>query len=347
MPVPIDLSFPHDFACELPSELPPGQVRRFPPAQRAGQDGVLVRVTPSSGDAWTGMFAFGTAGPHPSVIVAMPDPNKLCVVARGKGYLVDARRPHAWEAIEATPVTDLRAAAAAGLVVFATHVDLVAYGRDGVRWRTPRLGWDRLHIISVHERTLVGEGFDVRDGSTQRFDVDLTNGIARGGLDGWSLQTLAFPEGLVGQTVTGIARVLYEWRGALDDTDGDLELELNGRLVLLDCASDGERLRVKEARWEDPFAEPLSDENRAYVAEAGKWRRVDCSHQGPYRDLIGQRITDVLLLRGAFGVIAGVRISVASRSLWFVAEGDESHVYWEQPGHITEMDESSFVRSSE
>lgn len=187
MTVEIDLSFPHDFSCDLVDELPAAvhEVKRFPPAQRAGQDGVLVRIIPSCTDAWTGMFAFGNLGPATaSGIVAMPDPNKLCVIARGSGYVVDARYPQHWESVRATPVTDVRAIVAAGLVVFATYVDIVAYGKDGVHWRTTRLAWDRLHIIEVNAHTLIGEYWDVRDESTRRFEVDLKSGVSRGGVGG-------------------------------------------------------------------------------------------------------------------------------------------------------------------
>lgn len=155
------------------------------------------------------------------------------------------------------------------------------------------------------------------------------------------MQVLFFPDDLVGQTLTGIARVLFERHGVLDQSsDGALELELNGRTVRLDSASDGEQLRVEEGRWEDPFAEPLSPENRAYVEEAGKWQWVDVSQQERYRDFIHRPITEVRSLKNRFGQICGVRISVDRRSLWFVAEGDECHVYWAHPIHIVEV----FVR---
>lgn len=147
----------------------------------------------------------------------------------------------------------------------------------------------------------------------------------------------SLPDRLRGRTVTSLARVLYERHGVINPVDGPLEIELTGSFVLLDSASDGERLRVEERRWEDPFEEPLSPENRAYVEETGKWRRIDCSHEAPYSDFVGHSITEARLLRNRAHKIVGVRISVDARSLWFVVEFDECHVYWAQPIWYAEM----------
>jgi hypothetical protein len=60
--------------------------------------------------------------------------------------------------------------------------------------------------------------------------------------------------------------------------------------VLLENSGDGETLRVRQQAWEDPFAEPLTEENRAFVAESGKWAAFDT----PAQDLLGMFIGDVL-----------------------------------------------------
>lgn len=142
---------------------------------------------------------------------------------------------------------------------------------------------------------------------------------------------------LIGATVTGIARIFYEYRGTTERADGPLELTLGERTVLLDGQSDGQRLRVRQEAWNDPFAEPLSAENHAWLAEHGKWVRVDCADQPEYADFIGRQIVACVLLReDAFGSIAGLKISVAPRSLWFIVQGDESHVAWSLPAGFSE-----------
>jgi hypothetical protein len=53
-----------------------------------------------------------------------------------------------------------------------------------------------------------------------------------------------------------------------------------------------------------------------------------------YRDLIGTVITDVTTLNDAFENQSGLVLHTATRTLYIVAEGDETHVYWAQPlGH--------------
>lgn len=186
MTIDVDFSFPNRFACEVLDELPRGLPLRyyFPRDQAAGQDGVIVRVRPETAEGWIGMFAFGKfreAGVTRAL--SMPDPEKLCVVARGAGYVVTAATPDVWETVRAIPIIDVRAIPGAGLVVFANYTELLAYGKEGAKWRTKRLAWDGLKIVAVDDQTLVGEYWDIREEAMQRFEVDLATGVARGGVE--------------------------------------------------------------------------------------------------------------------------------------------------------------------
>jgi hypothetical protein len=187
MSTDIDSSFPHRFTCEVLDELPGGPAGRryvFPLGAPAGQDGVLLRVQPDHGEPWIGMFAFGKVGKTGfDGVLAMPDPDKVCVVARGAAYIVRASDPTAWEPVGMSPVTDVRAAKAAGLVIFADYTELLAYSESGVKWRTKRLAWDGLKIVAVDDRTIVGEYPDLGGDETRRFEVDLATGTARGGVE--------------------------------------------------------------------------------------------------------------------------------------------------------------------
>lgn len=141
----------------------------------------------------------------------------------------------------------------------------------------------------------------------------------------------SFLDGLVGRRLTYVARVLYEYRGEIGADDGAIEVGTDRGVVLLEGDRDGESLRIRAEAWEDPFKEPLSEENRRYVDEHGRWRRVDVSKQQDYRDLIGERITRASLLTNEHGRIGGVRLSISTRDIWFVVEGDECHVRWAHP----------------
>ena len=144
------------------------------------------------------------------------------------------------------------------------------------------------------------------------------------------------PRRLIGKRIEALARVLYEYEGHIEGDEGALELVLDGETFLFEADADGEGLRLREQAWMDPFEEPLSDENRAYVEEYGRWCRVDCSRTKPYVDLCGQKITDACALLNEFGKVGGVRISVSTRSMWFAVQADESYVYWTPPTGFSE-----------
>lgn len=187
MSVEVDLSFPHRFGCDVLEELPGAEASRphyFPGNREGGRDGVIVRVGPEGREAWVGVFAFGNFGKLGiSRVFSMPAADKVCVVARGAGYIVSASSPADWEEVGAVPVIDARSALSVGAIAFATHTDVLAYGESGVKWRTKRLAWDGLKIIAVGDRTLVGEYWDIREERMRTFEVDLMTGAARGGVE--------------------------------------------------------------------------------------------------------------------------------------------------------------------
>ena len=187
MTVDVELRFPCIFECKVLEELrggTPDGLHDFPAHLTSGQDGVLLRVLPQHGTAWSGRFAFGKTGYSGcSMVSSMPDPDMICVVARGAGYVVSASDPGCWSLVELTPVMDVRAATAAGVLVFASHTDLVAYGENGVKWGTKRVAWSGLKVVMIGDQVLAGEYWDLREEATRRFEVDLATGEARGGIE--------------------------------------------------------------------------------------------------------------------------------------------------------------------
>ena len=182
----MDETFAHSYECEQLTETP----RTAPPhyyypgaSTQGGRDGILVEVRPQSGQAWLGTFAFGQVTPKGvSGIFAMPDPERLCVVSGGEGYIVSAATPTAWEAVRATPIIDVRSVRAQGIIVFANFTELVAYGPAGIKWRTKRLTWDSLKLTEVTDAFIKGEFRDIRSEAIATFVVDLATGAHQGGI---------------------------------------------------------------------------------------------------------------------------------------------------------------------
>lgn len=184
----VTMTFPTNYQCDLLEELPqPEGVRHlyFPGATTVGgADGVLIRVEPTSHATWIGTFAYGKLSPKGVTnVFSMPDPNCLCVVARGQGYMVPASEPTTYQDVAFHPIMDVRILPKHGLIVFANFTELLAYDASGIRWRTKRLAWDSLKITEVTEDIIRGEFWDIRSEQSSSFVVNLQTGDHQGGAE--------------------------------------------------------------------------------------------------------------------------------------------------------------------
>lgn len=177
--IEIDRSFPHRYAAEVGSDLPPrGEaVRRF--ARRVEderKDGLVVRVTPESGSPWTGVFVFGSlAARAKSGLYSCPDDRFLCVVSGGNGYIVSTEDPSAFEVVSSEPIVDVIPAVDQGLLVFVDPWGLVACREGGEAWRTGRIAADGLVVEGVtrDQVNLRGDSLEREDAT---FVVRLSDG---------------------------------------------------------------------------------------------------------------------------------------------------------------------------
>ena len=93
--------------------------------------------------------------------------------------VVRANDPLATHEIESWPVTGYFVVPNVELVVFADFTNLVAYGREGVAWRSRRLALDDLKIVRPEDHVLHVIGF-FGDEEDVPFTVDLRTGDAQG-----------------------------------------------------------------------------------------------------------------------------------------------------------------------
>jgi hypothetical protein len=178
----IDLAFPHSYEVEELGDLPgtgklADPVIYFPPPKyRPEHNGLWLKVTAAGGNAWIGVFAFSAS--TFSRVVSSPDPSRICVVAKGGAYIVKVDEPEIWEQIPADPVMDVRLLQEERLLVFSDFTRLAAYGSKGLAWRSPRVCWDGLKILSVKHETIEGTGYDPTNAIAHesRFVVDLKTG---------------------------------------------------------------------------------------------------------------------------------------------------------------------------
>lgn len=175
-------AFGADYECkqlfELPASLSVPHYYYPDASTQGGQDGLVISVSPAQGAPWIGTFAFGRLSASKEVcgIYATPDPEMLCVVAKGQGYFVSVRKPEVWEQVQAKPIVDVRPVHAMGIIIFAEFTRLVCYGRDGLVWKTDSIGWDGFKVTDIENSVLRGEFWDAPSESRERFEVDLATG---------------------------------------------------------------------------------------------------------------------------------------------------------------------------
>ena len=119
---------------------------------------MIVEIEATKAPAWQGVFAHGDARANGATeLRSTPAENVLCVVARGAGYLVDCTTPSRSEAIECAPIVGVHAIADEGVLVFHDHLRFVAYGQNGLAWKSARVSWDGIRNVRIDGRRIRAE----------------------------------------------------------------------------------------------------------------------------------------------------------------------------------------------
>jgi hypothetical protein len=184
-------TFPHTWKADIlparPLILP--RVHRVYPVAVPGEEDAIARgalevlVSPQTGGQFLATCALGfDAASLPSGLWSCPHPDWLCAVAGGYAYLINSRAPEQWEQVEYRPVVEVRSLPDHGLLLFAGFHTLVAYGVDGIRWKTQRLTSEGLRLGDIRDGHLQGWGWDMRTDREIEFRVDLATGRHEGGV---------------------------------------------------------------------------------------------------------------------------------------------------------------------
>lgn len=150
---------------------------------KSGRDGVIVRFASGTDHEWIGVFAFGEYGcSFPSCVVPLPDSDRVLIVSSGDGFIVREGIPGGFEKVKAVPVRSVHLVPRQKLIALADDTTIVAYGGDGLRWQSERIGWHDLRIEKVEDSAIHCKTFDIRSDEDIEFTVDTTSGIAHGGI---------------------------------------------------------------------------------------------------------------------------------------------------------------------
>jgi len=177
----VDLAFPHTWSAEIlprrPLILPARQFVYPRQAEEVERGALEVMVHPATGEPYLATFALGFADPAaPTGLWSCPNPAWLCAVAGGYAYLLNATAPDHFEQVEYRPVLQVRALLDHGLILFAGHNSLLAWGAQGKAWQTARLSWEGVEITRIEDHELHGTGWDMLTDRDVPFTVDLRTG---------------------------------------------------------------------------------------------------------------------------------------------------------------------------
>jgi hypothetical protein len=191
----LDLSFGHAWRAEVLTARPailPARNYVYPARAEEVERGALeVMVSPgahplpspgsaaerATAERFLATCALGFADPAvPTGVWACPDPDRMCAVAGGYAYLIDTRAPERFTFLGLRPVLSIHTAVEAGLLLFAGHRTVVAWGRAGLRWESERLSDEGLTEVRVEGGLLRGMGWEMAADREREFAVDLESG---------------------------------------------------------------------------------------------------------------------------------------------------------------------------
>jgi hypothetical protein len=180
----LNLSFPHTWTAEVLERRPLILPRRqfvYPQHVDEVERGALeVLIQPASGEAFLATCALGFADPLvPTGVWSCPDPDWLCAVAGGYAYLMDTAQPERWLQIAYRPVLEVRAVLDPQLLLFVSHHSILAWGKEGQLWQSPRLSSEGVTIQSIDASTIHGTGWDLMTDKEFPFTLDLKTGERR------------------------------------------------------------------------------------------------------------------------------------------------------------------------
>ena len=188
-------AFPRNYEVKLLESYslvhPAEKLHQFPAQLEEGdRTGLYLRLAPKDSAAWIGFFVLGFESEQVAAgIFSCPDPDWLCAVSGGYGYVVDTTNPERWRQIEQRPVVEVRPVPDLKLLLFAGFTSVTALGESQRLWTTERLSWEGISMTDIRGTILHGVGWDAVKDKEVPFEVDLLTGRSTGGARPGSAKT--------------------------------------------------------------------------------------------------------------------------------------------------------------
>jgi hypothetical protein len=179
----IDFSFPHNWQAEVlplrPLILPPRHFVYPREAEEVERGALEVLIRPGAADTqpFLATCALGFRDPSaPTGLWSTPKPEEICAVAGGYAYIIDTTAPERFTMIKYRPVLQILPVVADGLLLFAGHHAILAWGRGGQAWESTKLSDEGVTILGVEKAMLRGTGWDMRTDKEKPFALDVRTG---------------------------------------------------------------------------------------------------------------------------------------------------------------------------
>jgi hypothetical protein len=186
----LDFSFPRAWRAEILDRRPlilPSRRYVYPREAEEVERGALeVMIHPaepqSSGprggdQLFLATCALGFRDPLvPTGLWSTPEPEKICAVSGGYGYIIDTIAPQRFTMIPYRPVLAVQAAIAENRLLFVGHHSILAWGMNGRAWESGKLSDEGVTITSIENGLLHGLGWDLLSDSETPFVLSLATG---------------------------------------------------------------------------------------------------------------------------------------------------------------------------
>lgn len=163
----IDLSFSHEYEIQVFNaaiydtrgllNTPTNFLTWYGTARKTG-----YLVTPIEGEPWIGVV---TSGPFPSLsplnaIYSCPNPRQFCIVLNGQALIVNCERPGNSLVVPCAPVLDVKLLPENNLLILSDYTGIVAWGPDGLVWRTCPVAFNGVEILYSDAEYIYGNTLD-------------------------------------------------------------------------------------------------------------------------------------------------------------------------------------------
>jgi hypothetical protein len=138
---------------------------------------VLVRPQSSGVSPFLATCALGFRDPAvPTGIWSAPRPREICAVSGGYAYIIDTSSPERFTMLPYRPVLQVHAAKEAGLLLFVSNRNVLAWGENGEAWQSAKLSDEGVAVTAIEGKRLRGLGWKMMTDKETPFTLDLNSG---------------------------------------------------------------------------------------------------------------------------------------------------------------------------